>query len=113
MLHAWSSSSYTFPLPAGHRFPISKYALLRERVVTDGVVPREMVHDPERVSRDELLLVHTADYIDRFGRGELTADEQRRIGFPWSEELVERSYRASGGTCEAARHALDHGIAMH
>ena len=51
--------------------------------------------------------MHTADYVDRFTHGALTRDEERRLGFPWSEALVERSYRAAGGTLEAARHALD------
>ena len=112
-LHVWSSAKYTFPLPDGHRFPIAKYALLRERVIADGVVSRERVHDPARVSRDDLLLVHTADYVDRFTSGALTREEERRLGFPWSEPLVERAYRAAGGTVEAARAALDYGIAMN
>ena len=113
MLHVWSSAKYTFPLPEGHRFPISKYALLREQVIAEGIVPAEHVHDPARVSREDLRLVHTDDYVDRFTNGALTDTEIRRLGFPWSEGLVERSYRAAGGTSEAARHALDHGIAMN
>jgi acetoin utilization deacetylase AcuC-like enzyme len=112
-LHVWSSAKYTFPLPDGHRFPISKYALLRERVVADGVVDPENVHEPARVTRNDLLLVHIADYVDRFTRGELTHDEERRLGFPWSKALVERSYRTTGATIEAARFALDHGVAMN
>ncbi|MEP6492697.1 MAG: histone deacetylase [bacterium] len=111
-LHAWSSAKYSFPLPAGHRFPISKYALLREQVLADGVVRAECMHDPPRTAREDLLLVHTADYVDRFTRGELAAQEERRLGFPWSEALVERSYRAAGGTLDAARYALGHGVAM-
>jgi len=113
MLHAWSSAKYTFPLPAGHRFPIAKYTLLRERVLAEGIVAPEHLHDPSRASRDDLLLVHTADYVDRFTHGELTDAEVRRLGFPWSEALVERSYRAASGTTEAARHALRAGIAMN
>ena len=66
VLHAWSSARYTFPLPAGHRFPIEKYALLRERVLAEGIVSPEAMHEPERASREDLLLVHTADYVDRF-----------------------------------------------
>lgn len=112
-LHVWSSAKYTFPLPDGHRFPIEKYALLRERVIADGIVDAAHVHDPARVTRDDLLLVHTADYVARFTNGELTRDETRKLGFPWSEHLVERSYRAAGGTVEASRHALAHGIAMN
>jgi acetoin utilization deacetylase AcuC-like enzyme len=113
MLHAWSSARYTIPLPAGHRFPIEKYARLRDRVLAEGLVAREHLHEPARATRDALLLVHETSYVDRFTRGELPADEMRRIGFPWSEPLVERSYRAVGGTCEAAAAALDAGIAVN
>lgn len=112
-LHVWSSARYTFPLPDGHRFPISKYTLLREAVIAEGVVRPEFVHDPARISRDDLLLVHSTDYVDRFTAGTLSADEQRRLGFPWSAALVERAYRAAGGTNEAAHGALQHGIAMN
>ena len=107
----WSSAAYTFPLPDGHRFPVAKYALLRERVLAEGTV--EQVHDPARVEDDELRLVHTADYVDRFTHGQLDPAEIRRLGFPWSPGLVERSRRAVGGTIAAARHALAHGIAMN
>ena len=112
-LHAWSSAKYTFPLPDGHRFPIAKYALLRDRVIAEGIVEPERLHDPAPVSREDLLLVHTADYVDRFTSGRLTADEERRLGFPWSPALVERSYRAAGGTLEAASFAIGHGVAMN
>ncbi len=57
--------------------------------------------------------MHTPDYVDRFTAGALTRDEERRLGFPWSADLVERSYRAAGGTLEAAVRALDDGIAMN
>jgi acetoin utilization deacetylase AcuC-like enzyme len=113
MLHAWSSAKYTFPLPADHRFPIAKYAMLRERVLAEGIVAPEHLHDPPRASVDDLLLVHTAEYVQRFTEGTLLRDEVRRLGFPWSEALVERSYRAAGGTVEAARFALRTGIAMN
>ncbi|HEY2856110.1 MAG TPA: histone deacetylase [Gemmatimonadaceae bacterium] len=113
MLHVWTSARYTFPLPAAHRFPISKYARLREEVLTRRIVPPQALHEPERASRDDLQLVHTADYVDRFLSGELSAQELRRLGFPWSSALVERSLRAVGGTCEAAAAALEHGVAMN
>jgi acetoin utilization deacetylase AcuC-like enzyme len=112
-VHVWSSAKYTFPLPLGHRFPIAKYALLRQRVIDEEIVPAERVHDPSPATRDDLLLVHTPDYVDRFTAGTLTRDEERRLGFPWSPALVERSYRAAGGTLEAAVRALDDGIAMN
>ena len=112
-LTVWSSSRYTFPLPEGHRFPVAKYAMLREKVIAEGVVAAERVLDPPRATDDALALVHTTEYLRRFRDGALDAVELRRLGFPWSPALVERSYRAVGGTVEAARHALEHGIAMN
>jgi acetoin utilization deacetylase AcuC-like enzyme len=112
-MHIWSSARYTFPLPSHHRFPIAKYERLRGRVVADGLVPAGRVHDPDRASEDSIRRVHTDDYVTRFTGGRLTQEELRRLGFPWSEALVERSYRAVGGTCGAARAALEAGVAMN
>lgn len=112
-LTAWSSARYTFPLPADHRFPVAKYAMLRDRVLSDGSVAPGLMLDPPAATDDELLLAHTRGYVQRFNAGQLDAAEVRRIGFPWSTELVERSRRAVGGTIAAARHALAHGIAMN
>src|SRR3712207_6769402 len=112
-LQLWSSARYTFPLPAGHRFPIAKYERLRERVVRDGLVSADDLHEPGRVAVADLRLVHTDDYVMRLTEGRLDRAELRRLGFPWSPALVERSYRAVGGTCEAARAALDCGVAMN
>lgn len=112
-LHAWSSAHYAIPLPEGHRFPIAKYTLLREAVVAAGVVPESHLHDPERVPLDDVRRVHDAAYVERLTRGTMPAAEQRALGFPWSEALVERSFRAAGGTLEAATHALNAGVAMN
>jgi acetoin utilization deacetylase AcuC-like enzyme len=112
-LHCWSSARYAIELPAGHRFPMAKYQLLREGVLAEGLVPPEWLHDPGRVVRDDLLLVHTAAYVDAVTHGTLPAAEQRRIGLPWSEAFVERAYRVVQGTCEAAEAALRHGVAMN
>jgi acetoin utilization deacetylase AcuC-like enzyme len=112
-MNVWSSASYTFPLPSGHRFPIEKYERLRRRVVAEGLVARDRVHDPARAPADALRRVHTDDYVTRFTDGGLRPEELRRIGFPWSEALVERSYRAVGGTCAAAGAALEAGVAIN
>ena len=112
-LTVWSSARYTFPLPDGHRFPVAKYALLRDRVIAEGIVSADHVLDPAGATDDELRLVHGDDYIARFTAGTLSRAEMRRIGFPWSPQLVERSRRAVGGTVAAARHAISHGIAMN
>ena len=112
-MRAWTSARYTFPLPDGHRFPIAKYARLREQVINEGILGSEDLREPERATRDALLLVHTAEYVDRFIAGALAPDETRRLGLPWSPALVERALRAVGGTCEACIAALDDGIAMN
>lgn len=112
-LTVWSSAKYTFPLPEGHRFPVAKYAMLRDRVVAEGIVTPDHVCDPAAATDDDLLLVHTAEYVRRFSEGLLDAAELRRLGFPWSPGLVERSRRAVGGTLAASRHALGNGIAMN
>ena len=112
-LHAWSSARYVIPLPEGHRFPITKYALLRDRALADGLIAPERMHEPARAAVDDLLLVHTERYVRSIVEGTLAPDEQRRIGFPWSPQLVERSFRAVGGTVEAAEAALREGIAIN
>jgi acetoin utilization deacetylase AcuC-like enzyme len=112
-LHCWTSARYSVPLPAGHRFPIEKYALLRDAVVAAGLVSSETLHEPARASVEAIRLVHTDRYIDALVNGTLGEAEQRRIGLPWSEHLVERSFRAVGGTVEAATAALDLGVAMN
>jgi acetoin utilization deacetylase AcuC-like enzyme len=112
-LHAWSSAHYAIPLPEGHRFPIAKYALLRDAVLAEGIVRDAHLHHPPRTPLDDVRRVHDAAYLERLTTGSMPAAEQRTLGFPWSPALVERSLRASGGTLAAAGHALEHGIAMN
>jgi acetoin utilization deacetylase AcuC-like enzyme len=102
----FSSDTFVLPLPAGHRFPMAKYAMLRERVAASAVVPPERVRVPHAASDEELARAHDRAYIGRVQRGELSAQEQRRIGFPWSPQMVERSRRSAGATLEACRAAL-------
>jgi acetoin utilization deacetylase AcuC-like enzyme len=97
---------FTYPLPEGHRFPIPKYALLRERVGREFVPPCELAV-PDAATIDQLCLVHEATYIDKVVTGTLSQREMRRIGFPWSPQLVERSRRSVGSTIAACRAALD------
>ena len=112
-LHCWSSPRYAITLPEGHRFPMAKYALLREGALAQGLVTRERLHEPERIARDDLHRVHTVAYVDGVERGTLDPAHQRRIGLPWSEAFVERAFRVVRGTVEASEHALTHGVAMN
>lgn len=92
---------------------MSKYALLRDGVLAEGLVTPDRMHDPPRVDARDLLLVHTPEYVADITNGTLPAAAQRRIGLPWSELFVERAYRVVRGTCEAAEAALQHGVAMN
>lgn len=112
-LTLWSSARYVFPLPEGHRFPVAKYAMLRDRVIDEGIVTAEQVLDPARAGMDDLLRVHTASYVERCADDRLDAAEVRRLGFPWSAALMERSLRAVGGTIAASDGALRDGVAMN
>lgn len=112
-LHCWTSARYEIPLPDGHRFPIEKYTLLRDRVRAEGLVAPSHLHEPERAEVADLARVHTAEYIERILTGSIQAAEERRIGFPWSPALAERSVRAVGGTLAAARQSLASGVAMN
>lgn len=101
---------FVLPLPDGHRFPMEKYSLLRTRVEDAGLGRLQV---PEGADDEMLRLVHEAPYVERVRGGHLSADEVRRIGFPWSPGLVERSRRSVGGTVEAARAALANGAAVN
>lgn len=101
---------FVLPLPAGHRFPMAKYSLLRERVDDAGLGRLQV---PESADDETLCLVHEARYVQAVRDGRLSAGEVRRIGFPWSSGLVERSRRSVGGTVAAARAALADGAAVN
>lgn len=107
------SDSFVLPLPAGHRFPMQKYAMLRERVSAAGLVPPQDLCLPDAANDLELTRAHTPAYLARVQRGELSAQEQRRIGFPWSPEMVERSRRSAGATIAACRVALTRGVGIN
>lgn len=112
-MHFFYSDVFTVPLPDSHRFPMDKYTMLRERLTQEGIVERHSLHVSPAASDDELLLVHTPDYLAKVTQGKLTEQEVRRIGFPWSPELVERSRRSVGGTIAACRSAVQDGIAAN
>ena len=99
----------TLTLPPGHRFPQSKYQMLRERVEREPGVMRPRV--AEAAGIEALALVHTPDYIDAVMHGTLSAAAQREIGFPWGPALPRRSLCSVGATIAAARAALEEGVA--
>ena len=107
------SDQFVLPLPEGHRFPMNKYSMLRERVERANICGPGELRRPHAVTDEEILRAHDPDYLKKVVTGTLTDKEIRRIGFPWSERMVERSRRASGGTLDACRAALEEGIAAN
>ena len=111
-MRVFPSDRYPLPLPEGHRFPLSKYARLRarlEELAAPGAA-FEFV-EPHAATDDELVRVHDRAYIGRVLSGTLSDAEVRRIGFPWSRQLVERSLRSTGAAVDAAAAALADGVA--
>ncbi len=113
LLQAFFSDHIEFPLPQSHRFPISKYRMLRQRLENGSFAASIRVRPPDPASDEQLLLVHTPQYLNQLKFGKLTRMQERRIGFPWSLELVERSRYSTGATIAAARAALTDGVGVN
>jgi acetoin utilization deacetylase AcuC-like enzyme len=106
-MHAFYSDTFVLPLPAGHRFPMPKYVLLRDRILSEGILPPEHIHIAEPATDEQLLRAHDADYIEKVRLGLLTPQEQRRFGFPWTPALAVRARCTVSATIMACRAALD------
>lgn len=104
---------YVAPLPAGHRFPMAKFGLLHDRLLAQNVATPEQFHQPEIPDRSLFELVHEPAYVSAYLQGTLSPQAQRRIGLPWSPNLVRRTCCAVGGTILTAELALEHGIACN
>jgi acetoin utilization deacetylase AcuC-like enzyme len=105
--------NYVAPLPEGHRFPMPKFRLLYEMLLGDGVADGSQFHTPERSPLEWLELVHTPEYVQAYCEGTLDAKAQRRIGLPWSPDLVQRTCVAVGGSVLTAKLALQYGLACN
>ncbi|MDT5060288.1 MAG: hypothetical protein QOH63_747 [Acidobacteriota bacterium] len=101
---------YYADIGEGHVFPIRKFELVRDRLLHEGTLRPADIIEPQPATLQDVLLVHTEDYVTRLRAGTLTARELRRLGLPWSKALVRRSFLAAGGTINAARWALEDGI---
>jgi acetoin utilization deacetylase AcuC-like enzyme len=112
-MRAWSSARFTVPLPDGHRFPIAKFARIRDEVVARGLLSRDDIEEPDRADRWAVELVHQPAYACAMLEGTLSSADVRRLGFPWSADLRERSLRTVQGTVEAARDALETGLGIN
>jgi acetoin utilization deacetylase AcuC-like enzyme len=105
-MKAFYCHHFVLPLPDGHSFPMDKYRLLYERVKANSLIWNIDLIEPDAVSDDDLRRVHCPDYIQRMRDGTVSDQEMRRIGFPWSLQMVERSRRSSGATMQALESAI-------
>lgn len=110
-MKAFYSDQFVLPLPAGHRFPMAKYRMLRDALVAH--LPAVRLAPAPAATRGELALVHTQNYIDAILEGTAAPAVLREIGFPWSPAMAERACRSVGATVAAARVALAEGIAAN
>ena len=110
-MKVFHSDTYHLPLPDTHRFPGSKYAMLRERLIADEILAPGQLHVSPLAETEDLERAHCPDYIAAFERGELDPAAIRRIGFPWSKGLVRRVRATVGGAIASSEAALEDGIA--
>ena len=104
---------YSISLPAYHTFPMPKYRKLGERLKRSDLAGRLTFCEPHAATREELSRVHDEKYLERIEAGRLNEKEVRRIGLPWSPELVARAKHSAGATIDACRAAIDEGAAVN
>jgi acetoin utilization deacetylase AcuC-like enzyme len=107
------SPDYYADIGEDHVFPIKKFELARDILLNEGTLAADEIHKPELADVKDLQLIHTEDYITRLINGELTKSEVRRLGLPWSESLVRRSFLAVSGTINASRKALKNQVSSN
>ena len=107
------TDTFPIPLPEKHSFPKSKYDLLRRRIMESQIAQHVDLKIPRPATYEEIIRAHDPTYIHRLQNGELSAKEIRRVGLPWSPEIVQRARYSAGATIAACRAALEDGIAVN
>jgi acetoin utilization deacetylase AcuC-like enzyme len=110
-MRVFYATQFVLPLPAGHRFPMGKYQLLRDRLAAE--LPAIQLMQAEPATDGELALAHSPAYIGAISDGTVDPKVMREIGFPWSEAMAERARRSVGATIAACRVAFKEGIAAN
>lgn len=113
MVRIYHSDRFVPRLPEGHRFPIEKYGLVREQLLYEGTITQDHLEEAAPVDEADILRIHDRAYWTAMRDLQIPPRAMRRIGFPQSAELVERSKRSVQGTLSAALHALDHGCGLN
>jgi acetoin utilization deacetylase AcuC-like enzyme len=110
-MQVFYATQFVLNLPPGHRFPMAKYQMLRDRLVSERPEVRLMQAEP--ATDGELALVHTFEYIQGITEGTVDPKILREIGFPWSPMMADRARRSVGATIRACRAALKEGVAAN
>lgn len=110
-MQVFYTDQFVLPLPPGHRFPMEKYRLLRDRLAAE--LPGIRLVPAPPASDGELALVHTPGYIQAISDGTVDPKMLREIGFPWSDAMAQRARRSVGATISACRAAFDEGVAAN
>jgi acetoin utilization deacetylase AcuC-like enzyme len=110
-MQVFYATQFVLPLPPGHRFPMGKYQLLRDRLAAE--VPEVQLMQAEPASDGELALAHSPSYIQSISDGSVDPCILREIGFPWSPAMAERARRSVGATIAACRVAFREGVAAN
>ena len=104
---------YAHPLPEGHRFPMLKYELIPAQLLHEGSITEDNLFSPSTCNKDTILLTHDAIYLDKLLTQNLTASEQRKIGFPQSAMLAQRELMITQGTIDCCHFAFKYGVALN
>lgn len=104
---------YAHPLPEGHRFPMLKYELIPAQLIHEGTVTIDHFFKPAICPESVILWTHEKEYYDKLIHQQLTASEQRKIGFPQSPELTQRELIITQGTIDCCKYALEFGVALN
>ena len=111
-MRAFTSARYTVSI-GHHSYPMDKYRLVPEQLLKEKTLATEDLLEPEAATLEDVLRVHTPEYVHAFVNGTLERKAMLRIGLPWSPALVRRAFAVIGGTLGSAHLALDDGVAAN
>ena len=109
-LPIWYHSIYTDGIHPDARFPRDRYTKLVEKLLYSKFAPNIDIRTPEKISRQNLLLAHDENYVDKFLNGELDEKQIKRIGLtPWTPEIIPRTLTLMGGAVSALEYVIENG----
>ena len=113
MLKIAYNQNYIYPLEENHRFPMIKYELIPEQLIRENTCSSENFFSPTKIDSKIVLKTHQREYFERFTSLKLSKKEIREIGFPLSQQLVERELQIADGTIKGVKYSIKNGISMN